>query len=104
MTRSSFEGSFQNLLMQLRKCCNHPYLFYCPLEESFHVVEDSGKMIVLMQLLRTLKNRQHRTLVFSQMSRMLDLMGDALEEHQIAYCRIDGSYSQTDRQAQVRES
>lgn len=102
-TRSSFEGSFQNLLMQLRKCCNHPYLFYCPPEESFHVIRDSGKMVVLMQLLEALMKRHHRTLVFSQMSRMLDLMEDALDEHQIAYCRIDGSYSQVDRQAQIDE-
>ena len=102
-TRSCYEGSFQNLLMQLRKCCNHPYLFYCPPEESFHVVRDSGKMVVLMQLLEALVKRHHRTLVFSQMSRMLDLMEDALDEHQIAYCRVDGSYSQGDRQAEVAE-
>ena len=100
---SPFGRSFQNLLMQLRKCCNHPYLFYCPPEESFRVVEDSGKMIVLMQLLHALQDRQHRTLVFSQMSRMLDLVEDALEEHGMAFCRIDGSFSQADRQAQIDE-
>ena len=98
---SSFAGSFQNLLMQLRKCCNHPYLFHCPPEESFHVIDDCGKMIVLMQLLHALMSRHHRTLVFSQMSRMLDLIEDALDEKGIAFCRIDGSFSQPDRQAQI---
>ena len=79
MTRSSFKGSFQNLLMQLRKCCNHPYLFCYPPEDSLSVVSDSGKMIVLLQLLQALKSRHHRTLVFSQMSRVLDLIEEALE-------------------------
>ena len=60
-------------------------------------------MIVLMQLLHALQDRQHRTLVFSQMSRMLDLVEDALEEHGMAFCRIDGSFSQADRQAQIDE-
>lgn len=60
-------------------------------------------MIVLMQLLQALMSRQHRTLVFSQMARMLDLIEEALEERAITYCRIDGSFSQTDRQAQIDE-
>ena len=51
-----------NVVMQLRKCCNHPYLFQGaepgpPFLAGEHLVENSGKMVLLDKLLRKLKER-----------------------------------------------
>ena len=48
---------FHNLLMQLRKCCNHPYLFPDVEEEGApeygeHLVEASGKLMFVDKLLK----------------------------------------------------
>jgi len=51
---------FHNLLMQLRKACNHPYLFQ-EMEEKgeeeygYHIVKHSGKMLFLDKLLMKVK-------------------------------------------------
>ena len=57
-----------NILMQLRKCCNHPYLFDGaepgPLYTTdMHLVTNSGKMVVLDKLLPKLKEQGSRVLV-----------------------------------------
>ena len=64
--------------MQLRKCCNHPYLFDGaepgpPYTTDKHLIDNAGKMAVLDQLLERLKAQGSRVLLFSQMSRMLDI-------------------------------
>lgn len=51
-----------NILMQLRKCCNHPYLFDGaepgpPYTTDEHIVSNSGKMVVLDKLLAKLKEQ-----------------------------------------------
>jgi SNF2 family DNA or RNA helicase len=67
-----------NTLMQLRKCVNHPYLFDGvepePFEIGDHLVEASGKLSLLDKMLPYLKTRAHRVLIFSQMTRMLDIL------------------------------
>ncbi|CAJ0903934.1 5854_t:CDS:10 [Entrophospora sp. SA101] len=70
-----------NIVMQLRKCCNHPYLFDGaepgpPYTNDVHIIENSGKMIVLDKLLKRLKAQGSRVLLFSQMSRVLDILED----------------------------
>jgi len=55
---------FVNILMQLRKCCNHPYLFEGIEEEGLpalghHLITVSGKMQVLDKLLIKLKAGSH---------------------------------------------
>ena len=50
-------SSYNNILMQLRKVCNHPYLFEGIEEEGQevfgeHLVTNSGKMIFLDKLLQ----------------------------------------------------
>lgn len=70
-----------NVVMQLRKCCNHPYLFQGaepgpPYFTGEHLVENSGKMVLLDKLLTKLKERDSRVLIFSQMTRMLDVLED----------------------------
>ena len=68
----------QNIVMQLRKCCNHPYLFDGaepgpPYTTDEHIVDNSGKMVLLDKLLKRLKSQDSRVLLFSQMSRVLDI-------------------------------
>jgi SNF2 family DNA or RNA helicase len=91
-----------NIVMQLRKCCNHPYLFDGaepgpPYTTDQHIVDNSGKMIVLDKLLSRMKAQGSRVLLFSQMSRVLDILEDYCWWRGYEYCRIDGQTSQEDR-------
>lgn len=90
-----------NILMQLRKCCNHPYLFDgaepTPFTNGEHLVDNSGKMVVLDRLLSKLQKNGSRVLLFSQMTRMLDIIEDYVALRGYAYCRIDGSTETEDR-------
>lgn len=70
-----------NIVMQLRKCCNHPYLFDGaepgpPFTTDEHLIFNSGKMIILDKLLAKMKEKGSRVLIFSQMSRVLDILED----------------------------
>ncbi|CAH1421178.1 unnamed protein product [Lactuca virosa] len=60
-----------NIVMQLRKCCYHPYLFQGvepgpPYTTVDHLVTNAGKMVLLDKLLPKLKERDSRVLIFSQ--------------------------------------
>jgi SWI/SNF-related matrix-associated actin-dependent regulator of chromatin subfamily A member 5 len=70
-----------NIVMQLRKCAGHPYLFPGVEDRSLpplgeHLVENCGKMVLLDKLLVRLKERGHRVLLFTQMTRILDILED----------------------------
>lgn len=91
-----------NIVMQLRKCCNHPYLFEGaepgpPYTTDEHLIFNAGKMIVLDKLLKRLKEKGSRVLIFSQMSRLLDILEDYCFFRNYEYCRIDGSTAHEDR-------
>ncbi|CAM9745440.1 unnamed protein product [Chrysoparadoxa australica] len=97
-----------NIMMQLRKCCNHPYLFagvedrtLDPLGE--HLIETCGKMVLLDRLLEKLYRRGSRVLLFSQMTRMLDIFEDFCQIRSYEYCRIDGNTSYEDREDQIAD-
>ncbi|KAI9306125.1 SNF2 family N-terminal domain-containing protein [Cunninghamella echinulata] len=91
-----------NIVMQLRKCCNHPYLFDGaepgpPYTTDQHIVDNAGKMAVLDKLLTRFKAQGSRVLLFSQMSRVLDILEDYCWWKGYEYCRIDGQTNQEDR-------
>lgn len=95
--------SFQNVVMQLRLACNSPYLFYYPWSYNQRVdkrlVTDSGKMTLLDKLATKLVKDNHKILIFSQFTKMLDILEDWVGQlKKWRYCRIDGSTAQTDRQ------
>lgn len=97
-----------NIVMQLRKCCNHPYLFDGaepgpPFTTDEHLVDNAGKMVILDKLLRKMRERGSRVLIFSQMSRMLDILEDYCLFREYPYCRIDGSSMHEDRIAAIDE-
>lgn len=88
-------------VIQLRKCCNHPYLFQGAEPEPYtngeHLITNSGKMILMDKLLPRLKQQGSRVLIFSQMTRLLDILEDYCLWHQHQYCRIDGNTAGDDR-------
>ncbi|KAI5301219.1 hypothetical protein KEM56_001884, partial [Ascosphaera pollenicola] len=95
-----------NIVMQLRKCCNHPYLFEHaepgpPYTNDEHIVYNSGKMVILDKLLKRMKEQGSRVLIFSQMSRVLDILEDYCVMRDFQYCRIDGSTAHEDRIAAI---
>jgi SWI/SNF-related matrix-associated actin-dependent regulator of chromatin subfamily A member 5 len=97
-----------NIVMQLRKCCNHPYLFEGaepgpPYTTDEHLVYNAGKMKVLDKLLKRLEKQGSRVLIFSQMSRLLDILEDYCVFRQYKYCRIDGGTAHEDRIAAIDE-
>ncbi|XP_030647439.1 chromodomain-helicase-DNA-binding protein 1-like [Chanos chanos] len=95
-----------NILMQLRKCVNHPYLFDGvepePFEIGEHLVEASGKLLLLDHMLEYLKDGGHRVLLFSQMTRMLDILQDYLEYRGYSYERLDGSVRGEERNLAIK--
>ncbi|XP_065159904.1 chromatin-remodeling complex ATPase chain Iswi isoform X1 [Atheta coriaria] len=98
----------QNILMQLRKCANHPYLFDGaepgpPYTTDLHLVTNCGKMVVLDKLLPKMLEQESRVLIFSQMTRMLDIIEDYCHWRQFNYCRLDGQTPHEDRQRQINE-
>ena len=110
--KGSAPVSLLNIMMELKKCCNHPYLFATAAEEATRVpphnafavkelTEASGKLVLLEKMLRNLFAEGHRVLIFSQMTRMLDLLEDFMEGHGWKYERLDGSITGSTRQASI---
>ncbi|XP_043934314.1 chromodomain-helicase-DNA-binding protein 2 isoform X2 [Protopterus annectens] len=97
-TRGSTSG-FLNIVMELKKCCNHCYLIKQPEENERETKQDSivslikgsGKLILLDKLLTRLKERGSRVLIFSQMVRMLDVLAEYLSMKHYPFQRLDGS-------------
>ena len=96
---------YKNIIMQLRKVCNHPYLFD-GVEEAHppenHLVIYSSKMRILDKLCAKLFGKS-QILIFSQMTRMLDILEDYCNERGYKYCRIDGETSLEDREIMITE-
>lgn len=95
-----------NIVMQLRKCCNHPYLFDGaepgpPYTTDEHLVDNAAKMVMLDKLLKRMHAQGSRVLIFSQMSRVLDILEDYSVMRGYKYCRIDGSTAHEDRIAAI---
>ncbi|KAL4068818.1 SNF2 family N-terminal domain-containing protein [Scleroderma yunnanense] len=91
-----------NMVMQLRKVTCHPYLFDGaepgpPYTTDEHLIDNCGKMIILDRLLSSMKAKGSRVLIFSQMSRVLDILEDYCLFRAFKYCRIDGSTAHDER-------
>ncbi|EDL29057.1 SWI/SNF related, matrix associated, actin dependent regulator of chromatin, subfamily a, member 1, isoform CRA_c, partial [Mus musculus] len=95
-----------NILMQLRKCCNHPYLFDGaepgpPYTTDEHIVGNSGKMVALDKLLARIKEQGSRVLIFSQMTRLLDILEDYCMWRGYEYSRLDGQTPHEEREEAI---
>uniref|UniRef100_A0AAQ6AEU3 DNA helicase n=1 Tax=Amphiprion ocellaris TaxID=80972 RepID=A0AAQ6AEU3_AMPOC len=103
--------SLLNVVMDLKKCCNHPYLFPAAAMEApkmpngmydgAALTKAAGKLLLLQKMMRKLKEGGHRVLVFSQMTKMLDLLEDFLENEGYKYERIDGGITGGMRQEAI---
>lgn len=108
---SGHQVSLVNIMMDLKKCCNHPYLIpraavEAPklpngIYEINALVKACGKLILLQKMLRKLYDQGHRVLIFSQMTKMLDILEDFLEGEGYKYERIDGSITGSLRQEAI---
>ena len=108
--------NLRNLAMELRKVCCHPFL--CDgleedirqrranssneaLSEVDHLVNSSGKMLLLHKLLPKLKAEGHKVLIFSQFKIMLDVLEDYMKASNYPVERIDGSITGRERQLAI---
>eukprot|EP01029_Cantina_marsupialis_P011035 TRINITY_DN2481_c1_g1_i1.p1 TRINITY_DN2481_c1_g1~~TRINITY_DN2481_c1_g1_i1.p1 ORF type:complete len:997 (+),score=256.68 TRINITY_DN2481_c1_g1_i1:123-3113(+) len=115
MHKHTKKMNLNNIAMELRKCCNHPYLIrgveqvlleglrdkgveVTPSIEMEALVKASGKMILLTKLLPRLKKEGHRVLLFSQFKIMLDLIEDYLVFNKEKFGRLDGDVTGNERQ------
>lgn len=97
--------------MQLRKVCNHPFLFGEPRDPtSGQYLTDinpellyftSGKFRLLDRLLKRLYEGGHKVLIFSQMTKLLNILERYLEYKSYSYCYIDGSVPIQERQSMI---
>lgn len=119
-TSSANIPNLMNTMMELRKCCIHPYLLNGA-EEQIQLdyrlthnfpesdpdlyykalIQSSGKMVLVDKLLAKLKASGHRVLIFSQMVRCLDILEDYLIYRQYSYERLDGRIRGPVRQAAI---
>lgn len=100
--RKGMKGSsstFLNIMIELKKCCNHAFLTK-PIEaerekgnEDYlqQIIRGSGKLVLLDKLLVRLRDTGHRVLIFSQMVKMLDILGEYLQKRHFPFQRLDGS-------------
>lgn len=102
-------GSLSNILMQLRKCLCHPFMYSEAIEEKHsdatvvyrNLIEASSKLILLETMLPKLKERGHRVLIFSQFLQQLDIIEDFLVGLGFEYRRLDGSISSLEKQRRI---
>ena len=118
-----------NIQMELRKCCNHPFLldgveqremekYYAELSLTGQLkdktpetqqmilnehgyIKSSGKMVLLDKLLPKLRQEGHKVLIFSQMVRMLDLISEYCDFKNFRYERLDGRVRGNERQKAI---
>ncbi|KIM89720.1 hypothetical protein PILCRDRAFT_812522 [Piloderma croceum F 1598] len=95
-----------NLLMQLRKVCDHPYLLRDAMPEPYqlgeHIIASSSKLIAIDKLLADILPSGERVLIFSQWTGMLDMLEDFLAFRSISYARLDGSTNRARRTLDIK--
>uniref|UniRef100_A0A8C4IMM8 SWI/SNF related BAF chromatin remodeling complex subunit ATPase 4a n=1 Tax=Dicentrarchus labrax TaxID=13489 RepID=A0A8C4IMM8_DICLA len=102
--------TLMNTIMQLRKICNHPYMFQ-HIEESFSehlgysggivsgpdLYRSSGKFELLDRILPKLRATNHKVLLFCQMTSLMTIMEDYFAYRNFKYLRLDGTTKAEDR-------
>ncbi|WCJ22764.1 transcription regulatory protein SNF2 putative [Euphorbia peplus] len=95
--------TLNNRCMELRKTCNHPllnYPYFNDLSKDF-LVRSCGKLWILDRVLIKLQRTGHRVLLFSTMTKLLDILEEYLQWRQLIYRRIDGTTSLEDRESAI---
>lgn len=101
---------FNNTIMQLRKICNHPFVFE-EVEKQLNpsqinnelLYRVSGKFELLKRILRKFHATGHRVLMFFQMTTVMTIMEDFLTMEGYRYLRLDGSTKSEDRAEMLKQ-
>ena len=107
--KASDRGSLSNILMQLRKCLCHPFIYSQAIEDRTappdvmrrNLVEASPKLMLLEIMLPKLKERGHRVLLFSQFLDQLTILEDFLTGMNLKHERLDGQQSSMEKQKKI---
>ncbi|KAJ2767819.1 ATP-dependent DNA helicase Snf21, partial [Coemansia nantahalensis] len=106
---SGSKASFNNTIMQLRKICNHPFIFeevearINPTSTNNSLLyRTAGKFEILDRVLAKMLATNHKVLIFFQMTQIMTIMQDFLEWRGIASLRLDGSTADEDRREYMR--
>lgn len=108
-SKHSDRHSLNNVLMQLRKCLSHPFVYSPLIEERTtdsvaahrNLVDAAGKFQLLELMLPKLREQGHRVLLFSQFLETLDLLEDFLDGLGLPYCRLDGRTKSHEKQKRI---
>ena len=111
LSRGKKKTSLLNILMQLRKTCNHSELMQ---EVDFtakqstqdrlqQLIYGSGKLVLLDKLLTRFKEAGDRVLIFSQMVIMLDIIQEYLELKRYRFQRLDGGIGAEKRRQSIAQ-
>ncbi|KAL4919999.1 PHD/FYVE-zinc-finger like domain-containing protein [Aspergillus aurantiobrunneus] len=101
--------NLNNILMQLRKCLCHPFIYSKAIEERTNdpdvahrnLVDAAGKLQLLELMLPKLQARGHRVLIFSQFLENLDVMEDFLDGLGLPHRRLDGRMTSLEKQKMI---
>lgn len=104
--------TLMNSIMQLRKICNHPFMFQ-QIEESYadylglsdrivtgpDLYRAAGKFELLDRILPKFRATNHRVLLFCQMTSSMTILEDYFNYRNYQYLRLDGTTKAEDRGA-----
>lgn len=107
--KSAGVKGLSNELMQLRKICQHPFLFES-VEDKVNpggmiddkLIRSSGKIELLARILPKFFSTGHRVLIFFQMTKVMDIMEDFLKMMGWQYLRLDGGTKTEERATHVQ--
>lgn len=102
--------TLMNSIMQLRKICNHPFMFQ-HIEEAFadhlgqnekivsgpDLYRSAGKFELLDRIFPKLRATNHRVLLFCQMTSAMTILEDYFNYRSFTYLRLDGTTKAEDR-------
>ena len=109
--------TLMNTLMQLRKVCNHPFMFQ-HIEQAYakHIGLDentpitgadlyraAGKFELLDRILPKIRASGHRVLLFSQMTSAMSILEDYFNWRGYKYLRLDGTTKAEERGDLLRQ-
>merc|ERR1719167_377334 len=108
--------ALMNTIMQLRKLCNHPFMFQ-HIEEAYarhvgmasdtvsgpDIYRASGKFELLDRIFPKMRRTGHRILLFCQMTQLMTILEDYLNWRGHKYLRLDGTTKSEERGDMLRE-
>jgi superfamily II DNA or RNA helicase len=98
---SVVSGGLNNTIMQLRKVCNHPYLFIKNYLVDEDLIRIAGKFELLDRMLPKLKAAGHRVLIFSQMVEVMNFLEEFFNYRGFFFLRLDGNTTSEDREKRM---